>query len=443
MVTRFSLCRIGLFLPLITSLTFLVACETTRGVFAGNTWCETGQRTGHDVVYTGDGAATARLCWDRDVAECRLRDAIRSANLCTVEQTLHLAVAATYSVEYSDPRSTGDWLYTGLPTIERTLTILGNGATIERRSLDGFRLLHVANTGVLTLRNLTVSNGNQFDAGGAILNEGQLSLDTVSLTNNRGAIGGAVMNVGTLTAQAVQFRLNQADEQGGALYTEGHARISNSLVDGNRAQSGGGIYLDGGQTEIYQSAISNNRAEESGGALEYSGALTSRVPLVSIVSSTIAANAAVFGGAAYFQGSGLIRLTDVTIAANTILTPSWASPDVLRAAGINARFTGSGLSISVENTIVSNAGPGADCLFTPSGGFSRATGLDSDSTCSGLTTGSASLGPLQLNGGGTTPTMVPAPYSDAIDSGSSCQPTDQNGTRRPIRACDVGAVEVP
>src|SRR5262245_11183206 len=82
----------------------------------------------------------------------------------------------------------------GLPQISKkdSLTIVGNGDTIERSTAAGtpaFRLFDVASGSSLTLENVTLQNGLAFGAGasaegGAIFNQGTLTLTGVTVQNN-------------------------------------------------------------------------------------------------------------------------------------------------------------------------------------------------------------------------------------------------------------------
>ena len=95
----------------------------------------------------------------------------------------------------------------GLPAISTTVTIEGNGSTIERDSgAPDFRLFYVSGgmsglgAGNLTLDNLTLQGGlavggsvssGGLGAGGAIFNQGILSLDGVTLAENTAQGGNA------------------------------------------------------------------------------------------------------------------------------------------------------------------------------------------------------------------------------------------------------------
>ncbi len=71
--------------------------------------------------------------------------------------------------------------------------------------------------------------------------------------------------------------------------------------------------------------------------------------------------------------------------------------------------------------------------------------LSSDSSCgfsAGRSNVNVMLAPLG-NYGGPTLTYIPYGSSPAIDNGDNlaCPASDQRGKPRPVRACDVGAVE--
>ncbi len=158
-----------------------------------------------------------------------------------------------------------------------TLTIQGNGATIQRDptltcTLNGtdavgeFRIFEV-HTGVnLTLQNVTVTNGcadgSSFPdgAGGGIVNLStavpNLSLSTVTITNSTisgnstGGDGGGIWNGGTLNASFVTIANNSAGAggQGGGIFSDaGTVNIKNSIVGDNTA-GGGGANCSGGVT---------------------------------------------------------------------------------------------------------------------------------------------------------------------------------------------------
>jgi predicted outer membrane repeat protein len=84
-------------------------------------------------------------------------------------------------------------LTSALPTITTPITIIGNGAILERGSgAPQFRAFNVTASGALTLQNLTIRNFSTTEQGGAIRTAGSLTLDGVTFTANRARFGGAV-----------------------------------------------------------------------------------------------------------------------------------------------------------------------------------------------------------------------------------------------------------
>ena len=86
--------------------------------------------------------------------------AINNANATpATEDTIDLSPGCLYELTSVDNFTDGS---NGLPSIVSTIVIKGNGATIQRSFTSGtpaFRIFHVSNIGMVTLNDLTVSNG--------------------------------------------------------------------------------------------------------------------------------------------------------------------------------------------------------------------------------------------------------------------------------------------
>ena len=179
--------------------------------------------------------------------------AINSANSSADADTITLAAGATFSLTASSDTTHGA---TGLPRIRDAgaLTIVGNGATLDRSATFGCRYFDVAPGASLTLNNLTMQNGvassNLADdgtftflpaQGGAIYNDGTLTLNAVTIQNSsaQAASGGFY---GTPVA---------TDAAGGGIYSTGSLALSGCIIRNNAAfgghgQNGGFIYADMG-----------------------------------------------------------------------------------------------------------------------------------------------------------------------------------------------------
>src|SRR5262245_60977774 len=124
---------------------------------------------------------------------------INAANAAGGTNTITLTAPTTSPYDLTAVDNTTDGP-TGLPVFTGgskpdTLTIIGNGDTIERSTIQNrksgpppdFRLLDVAGGASLTLDNATLQNGLAFGygaVGGAILNQGTLVLNGVTVQDN-------------------------------------------------------------------------------------------------------------------------------------------------------------------------------------------------------------------------------------------------------------------
>ncbi len=183
-----------------------------------------------DVTTTVDGTGTGTL-----------RAAIQQANTNPDENTLVLE-PQTYTLSLTgvdeDAAATGDLDVAG------TLTIIGNGATIDAASLD--RVFDVAAGATLNLQDVTITGGNvQLGNGGGILDRG----GTINLTRT------------TLTG-------NIASDDGGGIHVAGALHAVNTTISGNSAEGGGGISAAASSTlDITNTTITDNQANTIGGGI--------------------------------------------------------------------------------------------------------------------------------------------------------------------------------
>jgi hypothetical protein len=220
---------------------------------------------------------------------------------------------------------------TGLPMIKKSVTIVGNGDTIERSSAAGtpvFRLFDVANGGSLTLQNLTLQNGN-YNQGGAIHNQGTLALSQVTVQNNTAdglpGAGGGIWSNGSLTVQNSTFESNVAENDfggpafGGAIYIAGGTANITDSAFGN--PNGGGGNSAKGQTAyggaVYVAAGTVTLSGDSFGFVPngiYGFSYSGNSAVGGYSSSTLGDG---YGGAVYVAG-GSVTLTNDYIQGNYV-----------------------------------------------------------------------------------------------------------------------------
>lgn len=193
--------------------------------------------------------------------------AINAANLTSEADTITLAAGTTYLLTSPDNDTDGP---TGLPAIVGTggsLTIVGNGTVVERGTNNsGLRFFDVAAGGSLTLRDITLQGGLTRNAGGALFNRGTLTLDHVTIQNNRSGSGGGVYSVGDLIVEGSTIRGNSAIGDRGS---DGHyfffgIWIATPGMPGGPAY-GGGVTIAGGTASISNSTLTDNLARGGDG----------------------------------------------------------------------------------------------------------------------------------------------------------------------------------
>ena len=340
-----------------------------------------------------------------------LRQAILGANATADSDTINF-----------DPNVTGTiTLTTGqLPVITENLTIAGPGASVITVSGNHAPagIFEIASGVIVTISDLTISDGFVFVGGGILNNGGTVSVSNSTLSGSSSSAGGGIANLG------------------------GTVTITNSTFSGNTA-SGGGIFNQGGTVTITGSTISNNFAPGGGGIWNQGGTVT-------VTNSTISNNSATLGnfamGGAIFIDSGTVNIANSTLSNNLAIN-----------GGGGIRVIGG--TVNIKNSIVANS-TGGDCSVAAPGTLNAlGVNFSTDGTCPGFTQVTAAqlnLGPLQDNGG-PTKTHALLSGSVAIDAVTDCTDVagdpvtkDQRGVMRPIDGncdgiaqCDVGGYEAP
>jgi predicted outer membrane repeat protein len=298
--------------------------------------------------------------------------------------------------------------------------------------------------------------------GGAVLVDdinGQCSptFTSVSFVAGTAANGGAVNNalnhVGTSTAtfNDVSFVNNTASQAGGAVFSNGGSTsYSDALFLGNgdvlTTQQGGAIATLGGNASVVvdRAAFVNNAAFSLGGAVwttvdSAGGADAS----TQITNATFWGNEARSGSAVATRSNGAAQtatatLRSVTFAANTA------------SFGNGTIYTDAINGGSSDSTVINAIFWGNDTAVQVYNGVNTTTTIDhavvqgscqSGNLCTNISLLDPLLGNLQYNSG-STPTLMPAANSPAVNFGANCPAVDQRGVARPQGvACDVGAVE--
>lgn len=416
-------------------------------------------------------AATFTVTNLNDSGTGSLRDAVASANSTAGADVINFQPGLTGTIA----------LTTGELSLYDSVDIQGPGAaTITVSGSNSSRIFYIyssANAPIdVTISGLTMTNGNDPDGGGAIVDWGEnLTLDHVVVSNSTtGGAGGGVAkqdSSGTLhilsstisgnsavlgggvyfyrndAPAAIQDSVilnNSASASGGGIYFYSMAAdvtISRTTISGNHSDCcGAGIFLydtDGGKLTIDHTTISGNTASFAAGGIYLYGPDDP----ITIVDSTISGNQASYAGAmlADYINSGL-TLSFTTIAGNT------ATGDV---GGVFLYQGG----ITLDNSIIADNTSPLNNDVAGAGTFTLDYSLVEDpggativQNAGAIVGQDPSLGPLQNNGGPTL-TQKPNSGSVVIDAGDPAYvpppADDQRGFARKVGAnVDMGAVEV-
>ncbi len=324
--------------------------EPVPAAHAATTWT---------VQSTADGAATPANC---PGVNCRLRDAIAAAGF---GDTINFSLTLPATI-----------LLTSGEITLTNLTLSGPGANLTISGNNATRIFDTE--GDVTIAGLTIRNGNaSADNGGAIFNNGNLTLANTTVLSNTGTTGGAIFNsIGTLTLTNT-FILSNTATTYGAIFSYGTLVISNTTLTANSASGASSTIGNGGTMTILNSAIYSNTSvngpaiyslyvstvstivsssihHNTGGAINTNGALT-------IISSTITSNVipAAFGGGAGIFSNYPLTVTDSTISNNTVGSNGSGSGIL---AGPEVTMTLNNVTIS-NNKIISATGSGGGIYF--------------------------------------------------------------------------------
>jgi uncharacterized repeat protein (TIGR01451 family) len=162
-------------------------------------------------------------------------------------------------------------------TVEKSLTIDGNGFDVTISGDSGndgspnVRLFTINSGSTVTLSHLTLEDGKAGTggAGGAILNQGELVLESVTVRDNSAEKGGAIANLASasLTVRNSTIYNNSGTVEGAALFSFAPITLTNSTISGN---SGTNVIFNASLLTVTNSTIANN----TGNGVVNNGTLT-------------------------------------------------------------------------------------------------------------------------------------------------------------------------
>lgn len=222
-----------------------------------------------------------------EVGSCSLREAITAAETNPGQDTIRV-IPGAYLLDSRLEINNQDVIIRGFRK---------NTTVLDAQDLD--QVLYVAEGSTLTISKVTLVNGYSTGDGGAIYNQGDLTIFNANIRNSEAGSGGAIYN-GT----------------DGYLGSGANADIIRVTFRNNTATSAGGAIInDNGSVNIEDSRIYGSTSEGSGGAIFnnadfFTGPYTLDCDLT-ITDSLIQASQAENGGAIYNTGTAEIENTDI------------------------------------------------------------------------------------------------------------------------------------
>jgi parallel beta-helix repeat protein len=425
-----------------------------------------------------------------------LRDAVLAANANPGADAVQLGpdvyklniLAGADDAKTGDLDVTEDLTVTGLQGAGSTFVdAMGNDGTKKGR------VFHVHPGATLTLRGITVRNGDAAleepgsdpcvvntggtcdvscaacdrcaMGGGGVCVEGALIVDSAVIETSTGVSGGAIQGPAALYASVILNNIvtqhgggiasteggtveihgsslagNKAPNgRGGAIYSEnGHLLVTETTLAGNGASKGAGIATSGSSAlELRGSTLNDNTATGAGGGLAVIGASE-----ITIADCTFSGNAAASepapGGGGIYISSGC---TGTTCAVNNVTVANSKTGSGWWSTGA------AGTLPTVTNTLLAGNTP-KDCKgsFVSGGSNLIQNDVDCVTVAGDVVDKDPKLRALASNGGPTQTIGFVARKTDdeerpAWDAGNdACEPLDQRGAARNGR-CDIGALE--
>ena len=252
-------------------------------------------------------------------------------------------------------------------TINKDITIDGKGHTIDAKNLG--RIFSIGEGFTVTLTNATLINGKA-DKGGAIYNDGSLTLSDVKLSDNAAdSYGGAVFNNGELVVSDSVFDSNDivnrgsasVDYGGAAIYNwyDGVLTVSGSNFTNNIKNYKNGDRLVGAVATIGDATISDsyfvNNAGRWGGAISASGYLIAGddVNTLTVSGSTFKENGGLYGAGIFVAGSDF-TVSDCVFDKNTAFGKGNMTPNNNNGAAIVVTDTGKDITGAITGSNFTN-----------------------------------------------------------------------------------------
>lgn len=383
---------------------------------------------------------------------CSLIEAFHSANTdapvdaCTAGNGLDrivLPANSEFTLLQSENDTGGG---TGLPVVTSDLHVEGHESLIRRdENAPKFRLLWINSGADVVIEDLTLQRGSTVDefgtrgSGGAIRNEGNLTLRRVQFYNNFAfGNGGAIITTNSAELEECNFLFNRVTSgnpasSGNAIWSNGFLSLEATSVNQNAGRYAISVTSDNGHLVMTNSSIIRN--EDAG--VQVGGGAFARIENSTLSGNDPLEQSGTLRGAGLMVDEGEVELVHVTVSDNDGSEGGglWINPTLGQLTLSNSLIAGN-VGSDCWGTVISTGGNLLGNAFGCSG---LVDGVNGD-----IVGADPHLDPLGFNGGSTR-THLPIAPSPAIDNAgnANCLSHDQRAVARPQGTlCDIGAVEV-
>jgi hypothetical protein len=315
--------------------------------------------------------------------------------------------------------------------INKNISLIGPGASLlavsRAQGAPTFRIFHVNPSHIVTIQDLTISNGSglDFNRGAGIWNDHSnltvnncvvtgnaldRQVDGGGISNDAGFSGSASLTINNSIINGNNLGATGTTNFGGGIYNVGFGSnatltINNSTISGNRSFQGGGLFNNGGVpgsiavVTVKNSTFSGNYADQYAGGIMNEGN-EGGLATVTVTNSTFAGNSSCncnfFAGAIFNDGNTQAGGAMLEMS-NTIFKGGLENPRNIDNQG--------GVVVSGGYNLTNDVG-----VLNSNGGIGGFNAPGDQINIDPL------LGPLEDNGG-FTPTHELLPGSPAIDAG--------------------------
>ena len=203
----------------------------------------------------------------------------------------------------------------GLTIENKSITIIGAGADKTIIDLNKTQFMDIKSTSSVVLTNLTIINGYT-KYGGAIYNNGNLTIQNCNFKNNSATSGGAIYNNGNLDIYYSTFEDNVVTDRGGAVLSYSYVGIYDSTFIRNKgtgtSSTGGSIYINGNSNKysvLNRNIFKDTSVVRQGGAIYLSyGNVTNCI----FENASTTATGSSYGGGAIYGSSFNLKNNTMT-----------------------------------------------------------------------------------------------------------------------------------